>query len=87
MSSMEEKVAKLPTWARNYVRELKSQASPENARLQAALRDIANLERQVKRLKDRCGMMEEILTCASRGGHETSAEFVNKVIANWSSDE
>jgi len=83
MSEIEEKVARLPAWAREHIRHLETCAKPlreEAARCRHA-RQIA--EERLKRCSDRCQAMVELLSFAAKGGHPDAAEYVRYIFAEF----
>jgi hypothetical protein len=83
MTDLEERIARLPGWARDHIKRLED--APENLRGEMARRSekIAYLEGQLKRLRDRCEAMEAIFTAAARGGNETAQAFVERTLKEW----
>lgn len=81
-TEMAERVAKLPTWAREHIKRLEIQGEP-------AAKEISLLRREVERLKavvlqqaDRINAMHEMFQCAAKGGNEV-AQAVQKIVEDW----
>jgi len=80
-----EKVAKLPTWARELIDRLEKQFKEANEEPTRLRRKISHLEGQIRKLQERIDGMEAILTCAARGGHETAQAYVERIMNEYSS--
>lgn len=89
MSEHEERMKKLPVWARDYILRLETRvAELQGGReLNQAKFRVKYLEQQNKLYKNRIDAMTDLVTCAARGGHETAKEFVDRVIAEWLTEE
>lgn len=82
-----EKIAKLPTWAREVIKKLEEDAAPNHAELTRLRRELGNERQRYQRLEGRANAMQEILTCAARGGHETAQAYVDRVVAEFAHEE
>jgi hypothetical protein len=80
-----EKLAKLPAWARDYIRQLQeglANAQPIRSQL---FQKITALELANRKLRDRLAAVEELMQCAARGGHETARVYVDRIIEDHKS--
>jgi len=71
---MDEREAKLPTWAQNTLRDLRARLA--SAREDSAA-EIARLRTDNQLISRKIGALEELLTCAAKGGHKTAAEIIS----------
>lgn len=83
---LQDKVAKFPVWAREYIRRLELQAEPYLDRIADLSRKVGDLERRYQKFDGRASAMEAILTCAARGGHETAQAYVERIISEYDDD-
>lgn len=80
------KMARLPVWVRVLLKQLETQADPNNNELRLAHQRVVNAEERCRRMQDRMNAMMELMSCAGRGGHETAQAYVDKVISSYTSD-
>lgn len=73
---MESKIAKLPAWARDYIKQLQSNLQQ---RTEAMVRELAKLRPEVEVLRARNGALTELLHCAAKGGHVGAADIINAI--------
>jgi hypothetical protein len=65
--------ANLPKWARELIATLRLRLASATEPLTA---EVARLRPQVDLLQRKLDAIEELLTCAARGGHKTAAEII-----------
>lgn len=83
---LQDKVAKLPTWVRQLIEQLRKEAEPNNAELRHARAEVEAARRREKVVGERCEMMTHLMTCAAAGGHETAAAYVKWAAEQYLSD-
>ena len=83
VDELEEKIARLPTWARSYIEQLRKAADPNNDELRAARKKLEEAQARVRRVEARIDAMMEIFQAAGRGGSETAAAYVERVAASY----
>lgn len=67
------KVAKLPAWARDLIRQLESRVGSLPDELAQLRRKITELEKANRLKQDRVDAMVEMFQCAAKGGNEVAA--------------
>lgn len=86
MSDLDERIAKLPTWAREHIKRLTD--APETIRrtLVETNAKLAHANAQIRTVNDRLDAVHELLKCAARGGHETARAYVDRIVAEYAAD-
>ncbi len=77
MNVHDDKIAKLPAWAREHIQMMLA----ETQRLR---QQLGRAEKQGHLVQARCDAMYDLMGAAARGGHETAKEFVGRVMSTWS---
>lgn len=77
---MEDREKNLPGWAKVLIAELRRRVETER---EALVRDNTTLTARNKFLESKIGALEELLTCAAKGGHKTATEIID-VFASYS---
>ncbi len=83
MSELEEKIARLPMWARDHIKRLAALAEPNNVQFTSLERRLTSANEKIKRLENRVEAMTEIFACAGRGGSETAQAYVNRIVDGY----
>ena len=83
MNEIDEKVARLPAWARGYINRLKTQSAPIIEEVARARREVAALREQNRQLRDRIDAMLEIFQAAAKGDSVVAKEVVSRAIETW----
>lgn len=78
-----DKVARLPAWARELIKRLEIAPEQMTDQAVAGAKKLAHMEEQYKKLKCRCDIMHELLTCAARGGHDTAKAYVEWAVKEY----
>lgn len=76
------KVAKLPAWAREIIKDLQTQPERQGFELRELHRRVDDLCRQNRKLQDRNDAMHQMFECAARGGNEVAAA-VKKIFEEY----
>lgn len=86
MNDVDERIAKLPTWARDHIKRLTD--APETIRRTLAETNakLTHAHAQIRTVNDRLDAVHELLKCAARGGHETARAYVDRIIAEYAAD-
>lgn len=71
---MDEREAKLPAWAQATIRDLRSRLASSR---EDTASEIARLRTENQTLSRKNSAIEELLTCAAKGGHKTSQEIIS----------
>lgn len=66
--------SKLPAWVQDRFKYLRTVIRRQREDIP---KDIAAVRERNTLLERKCGALEELITCAARGGHKTAAEVVN----------
>lgn len=82
MTELQEKIARLPAWAREHMKRLEIQAQPNIDELVRLRGKVAQLEKVNRHLEDKVSAMIEIFQCAAKGGSEIATE-VKKIVDAW----
>src|SRR5947207_1449321 len=64
MDELQEKIARLPAWAREHIKRLGVQAEPNNAELRHLRQQVANAEQRCRKMQERVDIMTDLFTCA-----------------------
>lgn len=72
----DERIAKLPTWARELIADLRRRVEYGNEPL---LAEVARSRPRIEKLERENGALRELLDCAARGGHKEAAEIVEVI--------
>lgn len=80
---LKAKVARLPAWAREYIARLERAVNENLPNLRAANQKAAALQKRLDEVKARLEAVEQLVTCAARGGHETAQAYVDRVMAEY----
>jgi hypothetical protein len=70
--TQEEKIAKLPAWARELIRDLRTRNEPAAEEIAQLRRKVESLQRDNRRKQDRIDAMVEMFQCAAKGGSEVA---------------
>lgn len=70
MSELEEKIARLPVWARDHIRLLNIRAQPAIEECAKARREAETAKERCRKLSDANSALMEILSKAGQGGHD-----------------
>lgn len=81
--TLKEKIARLPAWARDYVRRLEAQAEPNNSELRRLRQLTEQAETRCKQIRERMEAMTEIFRCAAQGGSEVAKAYVEKMLEEY----
>ena len=73
-----ERIAKLPLWARQLIAGLRQRVTSGQEQLIA---ELVKLRPQVDLLKSRNEALTELLDCAARGQHKTAAQIMEIIRA------
>lgn len=83
MDGLQEKIARLPAWAREYIKRLEVQANPINSEMCRLQQKVDQMEKRCRVMSDRMAAMTDIFESAARGGNETAQAYVNRVIDEY----
>lgn len=83
MTDLQEKIARLPMWVREHIKHLEREAEPNNVEIRRLRQECAAKDINYKRLQGRADAMNELLTCAARGGHEVAKEYVDRIVKEF----
>ncbi len=86
MESIDEKIAKLPAWARDRIKALELKADPNNEELRRLRKEATEQKRLRDRCEAQCEAMIEIMKSASVGGHELASQLIERVLDTWTMD-
>ncbi len=81
---LKEKIAKLPSWAREHIASLSRQAEPNNDQLRRMRQDLERANKAASKAEDRTGAMIEFISYAAKAGHVDAQTFIDRVLKNWS---
>lgn len=84
--TLQDQIAKLPVWARNYIKQLQQQTEPNNHEVRQLRQRIDHEIVKRKRTQERLDALEHLMTCAAKGGHETAQAYVDRIINEYSSE-
>lgn len=84
--TLQEKIAKLPVWARGYIEQLRREAAPNNHIVGEANKRAHEAEKRLRVVNDRLNALEEIMRHAGKGGHETAQAYVDRIINEYKSE-
>lgn len=70
----DEREAKLPAWAQQMIASLRLRAATAT---EVGAKEIATLRARNELLERRTSALEELLTCAAKGGHKTAQEIIS----------
>lgn len=82
---MEEKIAKLPSWARQHIKTLELQAQPNMEELSRLRKEVEKQQAINRRQADRIEAMVQMFQCAAKGGNEV-AIAVQKIVEDYLTD-
>lgn len=82
MTELQEKISKLPTWAREHIRRLENLPGLQTEELARQRKQIDRLEKINREQKDRIEAMIEMFQCAAKGGNEVAAA-VQRIVEDW----
>lgn len=77
MIELQEKVARLPAWARQHIRQLETRSEPAIEEAARARKALAEREKVVKRLQDANSALIELLSYAGRAGLDWAAKVAD----------
>jgi hypothetical protein len=80
---LRDKIARLPAWAREHIRDLEKRADPNNAELRLARQQVRIYEERVTDMSDRLAAAVQVFQAAGRAGHETAQAFVDRILAEY----
>jgi hypothetical protein len=79
---MEEKIAKLPAWARQHINTLELRAQPNTEELSRLRKEVERQQAINRRQADRIEAMVQMFQCAAKGGNEI-AIAVQKIVEDY----
>lgn len=83
MSDLEERVARLPSWAREHIERLviNRDLAIENGAINR--KKVQQLKDRIKTLENRNQAMLAIFDGSGRSGNETAQAFVSRIVDEW----
>ncbi len=83
MSELDEKIARLPVWARDLIKQLTARAEPNFAEMVYMRNRLKVMEEHARKQSARCEAMVAIMQAAAQGGHEMAKAFVERTLDDW----
>lgn len=83
MDDIAERIAKLPAWAREHIKRLTDAPETIRRQLMETNQRLAHSEKQRRILSERLDGVNELMKCAARGGHETAAAYVARIMTEY----
>lgn len=80
MSEIDEKIARLPSWVRQYIKRLEDRLEILLEKCVKALKNLEACQKKVRRLEDMQEAMVAIFKAAERGENEVAKAFVDRMI-------
>lgn len=85
--TIEDKIAKLPTWARQHIATLKSLTQPNIAEIRQARAAAQVAQERLRSLEDRYQAVMEVVKAAAVGGHWGAKALVERILADYSPED
>jgi hypothetical protein len=82
MTEMDEKVARLPAWARDHIRNLATRNEPMAEECARSRAKVVHLEKQLRKRELQIEAMVEMFRCAAKGGNEV-ANAVKSIVEDF----
>jgi len=79
---MKEKIAKLPVWARDYIKTLQIRSEPNVEEIIRSRKEVQKLAELNRILQDRISAMVAMFQCAAKGGNEVAAA-VQRIVEEY----
>lgn len=79
---LKEKMAKLPLWVREHIRQLQLRADPQIEEIVRLRKEVQKLEAVKRQQQDRIEAMVHMFQCAAKGGSELAAA-VQRIVEDF----
>ena len=77
-----EKLAKLPVWAKEHIRQLELMAEPNTQGIIKLRKKVEHLEKAMRRMSVQAEAMVAMFRCAAKGGNEVAAA-VQRIVEDF----
>ena len=82
MDEIQEKIARLPLWAREHIKFLQARADPQTEEIIRLRKEVDRLDKAIRRKNDQIGAMVEMFQCAAKGENEV-AKAVQGIVEEY----
>lgn len=82
MDELQAKIDKLPSWARQHIKELKLRAEPNVEEIARLRGEVEQLKRINRKRQDQIEAMLHMFQCAAKGGNEV-AQAVQRIVDDY----
>lgn len=82
MDELEVKIAKLPQWARDHIKFLRTRNEPVADEIRELRNKIEHLSKKARQQQDRIDAMVAMFQCAAKGGNEVAAA-VQRIVEDY----